>query len=100
MTYTITNNTEFNSIEIVFDGKPSEAVREALKALRFRWHGVKKLWYGYAEENTVRAAIDGKADKTRTAQKKAQSAKKAVNEYGVKVGDIFFDSWGYEQTQH
>ena len=24
MTYTITNNTQFNSTEIAFDGKPSE----------------------------------------------------------------------------
>ena len=42
MTYTIAKNPEFNSNEISFDCKPSEAVREALKALKFRWHGVKK----------------------------------------------------------
>lgn len=59
MNYTITNNPDYNSIEIAFDGKPSEAVREALKELRFRWHRVKKVWYGYADEATVRAAITG-----------------------------------------
>lgn len=59
MTYSINNNAEYNSIEINFDGKPSEAIREALKALRFRWHGVRRVWYGYADEQTARTAIEG-----------------------------------------
>lgn len=62
MEYTIKRNEAFNSLEITFYGKPSEAVRDALKALKFRWHGVKKLWYGYTDEGTARAAIEG-ADK-------------------------------------
>ena len=57
MTYTITNNTQYGSIEIYFDCKPSEAIRDALKLLRFRWHGVKKCWYGFAAETTVRNTI-------------------------------------------
>ena len=87
MTYTINHNEQFNSIEILFDGKPSESIRAALKALKFRWHGVKKLWYGYADEEAVRAAIDGQPVTVPD-----------VNEFGVKVGDLFCMSWGYEQT--
>ena len=56
--YTIKTNPAFNSVEISFDGKPAEAVRDALKALRFRWHGVKKLWYGYATEEAVKKALE------------------------------------------
>ena len=56
MTYTIAQNPAHNSLEITFDGKPGQAVREALKALRFRWHGVKKLWYGYADESAAHEA--------------------------------------------
>lgn len=59
MTYNITRNTQFDSIEISFDGKPSEAVRDALKDLKFRWHSVKKVWYGYAAEHEAIAAILG-----------------------------------------
>lgn len=59
MTYTITNNNQYNSIEIAFDGKPSEAVRDALKALRFRWHKVKKVWYGYADAEKIAAVLEG-----------------------------------------
>lgn len=93
MNYTIYQNNDFNSVEVVFDGKPSEAVRNALKELRFRWHGVKKCWYGYTEAEQVKEAIDnaenGKQDK---------KASEKVNKFGVKVGDLFSASWGYDQT--
>lgn len=92
-TYTINENNEFNSIEISFEGKPSEAIREALKALRFRWHNVKKVWYGYKDAETVRAALEGAENPT---EKPKKTEKK--NKYGVKVGDLFESSWGYEQT--
>ena len=71
MNYTISKNAAYNSLEISFDGKPSEAVRDALKALRFRWHSVKKVWYGYTSEEAARAAIDGKAP-----EKKVKNAAK------------------------
>ena len=58
MTYAITANEEFKSIEIAFDGKPSAAVREALKSLRFRWHGIKKIWYGFADAEQLRHSIE------------------------------------------
>lgn len=59
MTYNITYNSQYNSHEIYFDGKPSEAVREALKALKFRWHSIKRCWYGYGSEESIAAAITG-----------------------------------------
>lgn len=76
MTYTITQNTQYNSIEIAFDGKPSEAVRSALKSLRFRWHKVKKIWYGYTDAETATKAIEeatagGEAKETPAATKDA-----------------------------
>lgn len=57
--YTITENAKFGSREVRFDGKPSEAVRTALKALKLRWHGAEKCWYGYAQESEIIAAILG-----------------------------------------
>ena len=102
MTYTLTTNPDFNSIEIAFDGKPSEAVRDAMKALKYRWHGLKKIWYGYSDEETIRKAIDN-AESGKSTVKAEEATKKAskpvaVNEYGVKVGDVFTASWGYDQT--
>lgn len=102
MTYTITKNPQFDSLEITFDGKPSEEIRNALKALKFRWHNAKKVWYGFSTEDEARMAIDC-ADiieiipDTKTERKpKAEKA----NKYGVKVGDIFSASWGWEQTNN
>lgn len=102
MEYTITKNDQYNSVEVVFNGKPAEAVRDALKALRFRWHGVKKCWYGYKDEAEVRAAIDG-AESGESCTTEAKSYKVPVvktNKFGVKVGDLFSASWGYDQTNN
>jgi hypothetical protein len=98
MTYQITANNQFNSIEISFDSKPSEAIREALKALRFRWHSVKGVWYGYCTEEEARQAIEGTATKAAKATTKQEAKAEKVNKYGVKVGDLFYASWGWEQT--
>jgi len=99
MTYTINTNPQFNSIEITFDGKPSEAIRTALKELRFRWHNLKKVWYGYTDEETARTAIEtATAEPTKAPTTKTATKTEKVNKYGVQVGDIFSASWGYEQT--
>lgn len=50
MSFTIAKNNTFNSLEINFDGKPSEMVRNILKKFGFRWHGVRRIWYGYGDE--------------------------------------------------
>lgn len=96
MQYTITKNTQFNSIEISFEEKPADSIREALKGLKFRWHSVKKVWYGYTDEATARAAIEGQPVEAKPEQPKTEK----VNKFGVKVGDIFHMSWGYEQTNN
>jgi hypothetical protein len=41
----ITTTAGINGIELYFDGKPSAAIIERLKAAFFRWHNVKKCWY-------------------------------------------------------
>lgn len=59
MTYEIRQNAQYNSLEIYFEGKPSEAVRDALTSNKFRWHSVKRCWYGYGSEESIAAAITG-----------------------------------------
>ena len=36
---------------------PSEKVREILKANHFRWHSVKKVWYGYKTQEEIEKAL-------------------------------------------
>lgn len=56
--YTIIDNTEFNSIEIKFDEKPPEAIRNLLKENKFRWNGKKGVWYGRTSRETITNALD------------------------------------------
>ena len=74
--FTVTNNAEHGSLEISFEGKPSEQVRDVLKTNKFRWHRAKKVWYGYADRaeivNALRAAYETEAD-DQTAEDQAGS---------------------------
>lgn len=67
MVYSIAKNEQYNSIELTFDGKPDEKTRDALKKAGYRWHGVRRIWYGYTDEKTIRdilTAADSDATET------------------------------------
>ena len=96
-------NEEFNGIEITFESKPAEDIRSTLKENGFRWHKAKGLWY--AKQNAERLqlaeilAAGNEAPKAKKTKKAAKKAEK-VNKFGVKVGDLFYTSWGYDQTNN
>lgn len=102
MTATLTINTQLNGIEIKFDSKPITATLDSLKKLGFRWHNQKKLWYAKnTPERLELAQIITKTDNYAQQVKKEEPKKskaEPVNKYGVKVGDVFESSWGYDQT--
>ena len=56
--FTITDNAEYGSLEISFDGKPPKAVLDALKGNKFRWHKTKKVWYGKTDRQTITDALN------------------------------------------
>ena len=95
--YTTNINNTYNSIELQFDCLPTIAEREALKGLKFRWNPRKAIWYGFATIEEVQKALAGEATPAK-AEKKPSKKPAKVNKYGVKVGDLFVASWGYEQT--
>ena len=88
MEYKILKNKEHNGLEIYFDSKPSEQVRTALKGIKFRWHGVKKCWYGRAGIETVEAVLGGKV-----AEIKSESAEILKKCYCEQV-DAYLDPNG------
>ena len=55
--FTITDNAEYGTLEIKFDGKPSEAIRDVLKEHKFRWHGKKGIWHGKGERADIVKAL-------------------------------------------
>lgn len=75
---TIMKNEQFNSFEITFDGKPSEAVRDLLKANGYRWHGVKRVWYGYNDITEQLNGAEAMSDSTATEQ--AEQAKQKAEQ--------------------
>ena len=96
---TLTVNKELNGIEIRFDCKPISSTLESLKKSGFRWHRQKKFWYAKQTPERIELAqsiTDGKEIKTVTTKEKAEKK----NVFGVKVGDIFSASGGYEQTNN
>mgnify|MGYP004718904905 FL=1 len=96
---TMAINKEFNGIELTFEGKPAEEIREAMKAAGFRWHRMKKLWY--AKQNPERMELAKKLSGDATpaqVSEVAVAASEPVSKFGLMVGDILTDSWGYEQT--
>lgn len=56
--YTVTDNTEYGSVEVKFNDKPSEAVRDVLKANKFRWNKAKKVWYGKTSHDAIVDALN------------------------------------------
>lgn len=56
--YTVTDNTEYGSVEVKFDDKPAEAVRDVLKANKFRWNKAKKVWYGKTSHDAIVDALN------------------------------------------
>lgn len=96
---TMAINNQYNGIEITFEGKPTEATRTALKQAGFRWHGQKRLWYAKntAERLVLAQKLSGQKNDAGTAPTPAATVK-IVSKYGLKEGDILYDTWGYEQT--
>lgn len=97
---TILKNEEKQGIELYFNSKPVQTVLEDLKTNGFRWHNVKKCWYNKISDlalSLVDKLSNGLEITTETTKAEKQP-KEAINKYGVKIGDLFVTSWGYEQT--
>lgn len=86
-------NNEHNGIELYFGEKPNKNIIDMLKANKFRWHNVKKCWYAKNNDKNMLVAENINNGKIEIIENK-----KEENELGIKVGDIFYMSWGYEQT--
>lgn len=99
MTTMIINN-EKNGIELKFDRKPIQGTLDLLKKNGFRWHSQKKLWY--AKQTPERQELAQMIVNTEVYAEKIRKEEKeettTQNKLGVKVGDVFYNSWGYEQT--
>lgn len=93
--FKIENNAQYNSTEVFFESKPTREVIDSLKAVKFRWNPRKGCWYGFLTADEVKAILEGEKAPEKPTKKAAEPKK---NKFGVKVGDYFSASWGYDQT--
>lgn len=115
-------NEKLNGIEIYFSVYPLVGTRNTLKKYGYRWNHKKACWYAKDSmdtQNIANIVCETTLDEYKeiaesegtvvreisvVAEKKADKPKiKAVekkNKFGVKVGDVFHMSWGYEQTNN
>lgn len=95
MTATFKLNSEFNGIEIYFNDYPGKEIINKLHEMKWYWHKVKKCWYSKQTEENLNFAksICNDTDNIETIE-----VKPVENVHGVKVGDIYYTSWGYDMT--
>lgn len=98
MLCTMSINEALQGIELTFGEKPAEEIREAMKAAGFRWHRQKKLWYAKNTPERLDLAVKISGPVAPEAAHDPTAASEPVSKFGIKVGDILEDSWGYEQT--
>lgn len=114
----VEKNEKLNGIEIYFSVYPISATRENLKKYGYRWNHKKACWYVKANDEAQQIAdiiADTTVDEYKEyaeesgevvkeiktkADNKAVAKKVEKNKFGVKVGDVFHMSWGYEQTNN
>ncbi len=102
-TATMRMNEQHNGIEITFSAKPDSATLDTLKSNGFRWHRSGGYWYNRNTETNraiAEAITNGATEAPKSDSEKVmkKSDTKKANKYGVKVGDWFEASWGYEQA--
>ena len=102
MLCTMSINEALQGIELTFNEKPGEEIREKMKLAGFRWHRMKQLWYAKntPERMALAVEITGPVapEPVPVPAPAATENSGPVSKYGIQVGDILEDSWGYEQT--
>lgn len=116
----VEKNEKLNGVEIYFSVYPISVTKNNLKMNGFRWNHKKGCWYAKASDEAQRVAdaianttVDNYKEVAEefgepvTEIKAKKSDNKAVakksekkNKFGVKVGDVFHMSWGWEQTNN
>ena len=95
-------NEELSGVELTFSQKPDTRILTTLKDAGFRWHRVKKLWYAKRSETTLQVIAELKEGPSGTViddePKPTDAGSEKENLDGVKIGDLYVASWGYEQT--
>ena len=100
MKYSITKNEKYNSVEIKFDAKPAEEVRNILKQNHFRWNRKTQMWYGYMELDEIKKMLGKDVAEDTTPPKAKQMFLPEVKEEEVTYFVAKSDGSYEERTGH
>ena len=97
MTATYKLNSEHNGIEIYFQDRPDKEILSKLHEGHWRWHKYKFCWYNKQNNENLAFAKEMCNDCVNNValDNKTNDIK---NIHNVKVGDIFYTSFGYDMT--
>ena len=97
MTATYKLNSEHNGIEIYFQDRPDKEILSKLHEGHWRWHKYKFCWYNKQNNENLAFAREMCNDCVNNValDNKTNDIK---NIHNVKIGDIFYTSFGYDMT--
>ena len=72
--FTVHTNSQYGTLEVSFTSKPDSAIRDVLKANKFRWNGKKGVWYGKADQQAIVDALHEAYTKLEQAPVEEQNA--------------------------
>lgn len=103
--FTITDNAQYGSLEITFDGKPPVQVRDVLKENKFRWNGKKGVWYGKADRSAITDALnkafeaENSVAENPAMQTLREMGARPVGENGLDVTDLMFPQLKQQESE-
>jgi Large polyvalent protein associated domain 29 len=90
-------NDEKNGIELYFSDKPSEAIREQLKQMGFRWLPIRSIWYAKKTDERLQFALSLLSDSynSELTEEQQKTLEKRLRQDKVKPLRLFKNGSGF-----
>lgn len=86
-----TRKGKANAVNIKFEGKPTEEIRNILKEHRFRWYAPKGIWYGFSKVEDITKALGDSVSYEEPKEVKKATTDKPASKKGTEV-KVWFKS--------
>lgn len=84
-----TRKGKANAVNIKFEGKPTEEIRNILKEHRFRWYAPKGIWYGFSKVEDITKALGDSVAYEEPKEVKKATTDKPASKKGTEVKAYF-----------
>ena len=80
-----TRKGKANAVNIKFEGKPTEEIRNILKEHRFRWYAPQGIWYGFSKVEDITKALGDSVAYEEPKEVKKATTDKPASKKGTEV---------------